>query len=346
MAIMDILIGERGLRKVRDRSVEFARKMYDPTVLDPARTIAAARAVEGINEDPYRRDALQSIYRDPGDMAIYGGNQAAAIAGVASVDASRAEAVGQFETRLAMADMEAMERGEDRLAQVMGEQRNIQAMQEAAIKEADIMYEAERSARKYELGGALGTLGGVFAMTPVGQKTLSRLGNFVESMFTPQTGPAFVEGMEDPQARLAQLKGMVQKPNSQVMANLSEGRGLDIQGRIDAMRNDVTDLKDYIPRTARPRGTARRAQSQAQPQSEQPKAEAPMQPIDLRDPRQWLGYPTGMEKDASGRGFRISGQQETPRRNPLREFFGIPDEDPYIDRLTKNYPLNSSARRN
>lgn len=152
------LTGERSLRQTRDRSISAARKAFDPTVFDPQLDVARQQATQGIDEDVYRRNVLNQLFR-PVDASVYGGNQAAAIAGTASVDASRAQAMGQFEGGLAMQDIAARQAGTERVGQLQSQQLQTQAQRDAYTDMIRAEYSAEVDSRRQLLGASVAKFG-------------------------------------------------------------------------------------------------------------------------------------------------------------------------------------------
>lgn len=152
------LTGERSLRQTRDRSISAAQKAFDPTVFDPQLDVARQQATQGIDEDVYRRNVLNQLFR-PVDASVYGGNQAAAIAGTASVDASRAQAMGQFEGGLAMQDIAARQAGAERLGQLQSQQLQTQAQRDAYTDVIRSEYAAEVDSRRQLLGASVAKFG-------------------------------------------------------------------------------------------------------------------------------------------------------------------------------------------
>lgn len=152
------LTGERSLRQTRDRSISAARKAFDPSVFDPQLDVAREQATQGIDEGLYRRNVLNQLFR-PVDASVYGGNQAAAIAGTASVDASRAQAMGQFEGNLAMQDAAMRQAGAQQFGQLQSQQLQTQGQRDAYMDVARAEYSAEVDDRRRLLGTSVAKFG-------------------------------------------------------------------------------------------------------------------------------------------------------------------------------------------
>lgn len=159
--IVDALIGDRGLKRIRNNAMDFARRMYDPSILNPQADVFRRQASQGINDDIIREDFLAQLNRQSPNLSAFGGNQAAAIAGSQVSDTARMGAISDFERNLSVQELEAMERGRVGLANVQTQQLQTQAQQEAAISEAEMMYEAERSSRRQALLGQAINLGAI-----------------------------------------------------------------------------------------------------------------------------------------------------------------------------------------
>ena len=158
MAIFDQIIGsltgESSLRRIRDRSVQAGRSAYDPTVFNPQIGVAQQQAVQGIDEGAYRRDVLNQLFR-PVSSAVYGGNQAAAIAGASAQDMARTRALGTFESQLAQQDIQAKQAGAEKLGQLQSSQLQIQGQRDAYTQQVRSEFEAEKDSRRRQLGTAL-----------------------------------------------------------------------------------------------------------------------------------------------------------------------------------------------
>jgi hypothetical protein len=167
--IIDALTGDKGLRRIRDRATDFARRMYDPSVYTPQADQFRRQASQGIEDDLLREDFLGQLYRQQPQLSAFGGNQAAAIAGTQLGDLGRTSAISDFERNLATQELQAMERGRQGLAGVQSQQLQVQGQRDAAIAEADMTYQAERSSRRQALLGQainLGAIGMTGAFAP------------------------------------------------------------------------------------------------------------------------------------------------------------------------------------
>jgi hypothetical protein len=167
--IIDALTGDKGLRRIRDRATDFARRMYDPSVYNPQADQFRRQASQGIEDDLLREDFLGQLYRQQPQLSAFGGNQAAAIAGTQLGDLGRTSAISDFERNLATQELQAMERGRQGLAGVQSQQLQVQGQRDAAIAEADMTYQAEKSSRRQALLGQainLGAIGMTGAFAP------------------------------------------------------------------------------------------------------------------------------------------------------------------------------------
>lgn len=140
---------------MRDRADEAARAAYDPSIFEPQRQQAAQQATQGLPTERVRQGALASIFRSaqPGQLALFGGDQSRAIGGMTAMDAGRATAMADAETQIGLADEQARLEGQGQLAEILGQQREIAGRRDAAIASNQAMLEAERSRRR----GALAT---------------------------------------------------------------------------------------------------------------------------------------------------------------------------------------------
>lgn len=163
MAIFDQIIGgltgERSLRRVRDRSIEATRQMYDPSQLDPMADVARRQATQGIDEERYRRPVLNRLFRPVMDASVFGGNQAAAIAGTATADAGRAQALAGFESELMGQDVAARQAGAAQLGAVQAQQNQMSAMGRAMTGQIRAEFEAEKDNRRRQLASSVVNFG-------------------------------------------------------------------------------------------------------------------------------------------------------------------------------------------
>jgi hypothetical protein len=162
MAIFDQIIGsltgESSLRRIRDRSIQAGRSAYDPNILNPQIGVAQQQAVQGIDEGSYRRDVLNQLFR-PVSSAVYGGNQAAAIAGASAQDMARTRALGSFESQLAQQDIQAKQAGAEKLGQLQSSQLQLQGQRDAYTQQVNAEFEAEVDSRRRQLGTSLVNFG-------------------------------------------------------------------------------------------------------------------------------------------------------------------------------------------
>src|SRR5690625_214359 len=167
---LSFLTGERSLRRQRDSAQRGIREMYNPSQLNPQLNYARQRASEGIGRsgELARSQGLTRLFASDPDMGIFGGSQARAIAGTQAQVGQRSQAYSDMESRLAMADEQARQRGEAMTAQVQTQQNQMLSQRDAQLEQADMMYEAERSARRQALGGAALGIVGSIASTPFG----------------------------------------------------------------------------------------------------------------------------------------------------------------------------------
>lgn len=156
--IIGSLTGESSLRRIRDRSIQAGRSAYDPTVLNPQIGVAQQQAVQGIDEGAYRRDVLNQLFR-PVSSAVYGGNQAAAIAGASAQDMARTRALGTFESQLAQQDIQAKQAGAEKLGQLQTQQLQLQGQRDTYTQQVRSEYDAEVDSRRRLLGTALVNFG-------------------------------------------------------------------------------------------------------------------------------------------------------------------------------------------
>jgi len=162
--MINFLTGDRSLRRIRDRSKDFATDMYNPAVFNPQRAEASRMATQGIDVGSVRQNMLGQLNRVQPDTDIYGGNAARGMGMTQSMNANRMSAISGMEGQLGLADQQARTQGRQALAGIQSQQLQTGAMRDAAMSEADMMYEAERSSRRQALGGTALTLGTMGAM--------------------------------------------------------------------------------------------------------------------------------------------------------------------------------------
>jgi hypothetical protein len=152
--MLNFLIGDRGLRNIRNRGQEFAREMYDPNVFNPQRQAATQQATQGINTNLPRTAALSQLGRIQNDGDIFGGNAGRMVGAMGEQNAAMTRSLAGMETQLGLADQQARMQGRQALANVQSQQLQTAATRDAAVTEADMMYEAEKSSRRFALVGA------------------------------------------------------------------------------------------------------------------------------------------------------------------------------------------------
>jgi hypothetical protein len=91
--------------------------------------------------------------------AVYGGNQAAAIAGASAQDMARTRALGTFESQLAQQDIQAKQAGAEQLGKLQSSQLQIQGQRDAYTQQVNAEYEAEVDSRRRQLGTSLVNFG-------------------------------------------------------------------------------------------------------------------------------------------------------------------------------------------
>jgi hypothetical protein len=136
--------------------------------------------VQGIDEGSYRRDVLNQLFR-PVSSAVYGGNQAAAIAGASAQDMARTRALGSFESQLAQQDIQAKQAGAEKLGQLQSSQLQLQGQRDAYTQQVNAEFEAEVDSRRRQLGTSLVN----FGIQAVGgpQAIGGAIGNKFQSIF-------------------------------------------------------------------------------------------------------------------------------------------------------------------
>lgn len=155
MNIIDRIIGVKSLERQRDFGKEFAEEMYGGAArsMNSLRSLGLERATTGIGDvvkDTARTNLVNETTR-PTNLSVFGGNQAAAIAGTSAQDMFAMEKIGELESGLAVADYEARMQGAELFAKTTAEQSRLEAMEKAAKKQVDMEFEAERSARRGQL---------------------------------------------------------------------------------------------------------------------------------------------------------------------------------------------------
>jgi hypothetical protein len=160
--MLNFLTGDRSLRRVRDRGRQFAQELYDPNVFAPQREMASRQATMGIDQGGIRSGALAQLSRIDNDADIFGGSAGRMVGMMGQQNLAQGRNITDMETRLGIADQQARLQGQQQLAEVQSRQLQTGAMRDAAMTEADMMYQAERSSRRQALAGTaigLGTMG-------------------------------------------------------------------------------------------------------------------------------------------------------------------------------------------
>lgn len=197
--MINFLIGDRSLRRQRDSARDFAQNMYDPSIYAPQRETAERQATQGIDQSRIREGALSQIARMRQDTDIYGGNAGRAVGMAGQQNFAQGRALTDMESQLGIADQQARMQGQQALGQVQSRQLQTAGMRDAAINEADMMYEAERSNRQMALAGTAITAG----TTLMGGGSLKggalQLINFLQ-------GNSSTPGMEEAQEAVANME--------------------------------------------------------------------------------------------------------------------------------------------
>jgi hypothetical protein len=160
--MLNFLTGDSSLRRVRDRGRQFAQELYDPNVFAPQREMASRQATMGIDQGGIRSGALAQLSRVDNDADIFGGSAGRMVGMMGQQNLAQGRNITDMETRLGIADQQARLQGQQQLAEVQSRQLQTGAMRDAAMTEADMMYQAERSSRRQALAGTaigLGTMG-------------------------------------------------------------------------------------------------------------------------------------------------------------------------------------------
>lgn len=185
MAILNFLIGDRQLRRQRDAAKQSIRELYDPSIYNPQRDIGRRRMLEGAQPEirAARESALSQMFAPDMDTTMYGGRSATAIASSQSMDFGRSRVLSDLEGRFALADIEARRSGEQTYADALSRQRQTAATRESQLHQADMMYEAERSARRQALGRTVLGVAGTLATTPFGPAGTTLAGVGLQQLF-------------------------------------------------------------------------------------------------------------------------------------------------------------------
>jgi hypothetical protein len=171
MALLDFLIGQDEIDRQREASDRAAREQFDPSQLDPVLEQATRTAQEGIDDEPVRRNLLEQIFTDTGNQQVsglVGGSQSRGLAFLDKMNQQTLETLGQAESRLAQAESQAKQEGQEKVAQTMAKRNELAARRDAQIAQNRAMAEAEASRRKKQLGATVGKLAGTVAGSALG----------------------------------------------------------------------------------------------------------------------------------------------------------------------------------
>src|SRR5690625_358988 len=242
MALIDILTGNRSLRRQRDATQRAIRREYDPNMLEPMATYAQTVATQGIGDgvaDVARNRTLQQLFGRQ-DTSLYGGQAAAAIAGAQAVSARGQQAMARFEADLALQDIASRQQGAEQYAQLTSQQRQIAGARDSQLEQAQLQYESERSRRRKALGASVLSLAGTALTTPFGGPLAGVIGQSVAQralggLFggggggTPQAPEVPREGA--PQPGGLDIDSILAYADQEMQANLYDG-GTDSIGPI------------------------------------------------------------------------------------------------------------------
>lgn len=161
MSFLDSILGYSSINKQRKQADEYARSAYDPNIYNPQVNQARRQAIEGIADEQIREDVVGQIYRSEPrqQMAMYGGNQAQAVAGSQRTQAQRTSQLAGAETQIGLREAQAKQMGRQQLAQAQTQARQTQAQQESALSQNKMMAEAEKQRRRDALIGGLADFG-------------------------------------------------------------------------------------------------------------------------------------------------------------------------------------------
>lgn len=193
MSLLDLFIGDRGIRRIQQRGEDLARERYDPSVVDPIIDRSRRTATEGVPEELeniFRARTVSNIFR-PQDSAAFGGRQSQAIASQQRQTETGQRALAGFEGNLAEQDIQIRRQAERELSEAQTQQRQIQTQQDTAVAENELQAEQERQRRRQQLGGAVAGIVGAALTTPsdthgttLAQRGLGAIfGQAVESSF-------------------------------------------------------------------------------------------------------------------------------------------------------------------
>lgn len=172
--ILDTLIGREGIEKQRKFADQATKERFDTGYLNAPMNLARERAVEGIDEDVFRDDILNSVYGDETeDLERFGVSGASALAVKSDMEEQRSKVLGDAESKLQLQDEQAKRSGEEQLTNLVSQREKIMQEREAKLKENRMLAEAEAGRRKSALTGQLFNLGASFLGTSAGSEMLS-----------------------------------------------------------------------------------------------------------------------------------------------------------------------------
>src|SRR5690625_1400477 len=268
MALIDILTGNRSLRRQRDATQRAIRREYDPNMLEPMATYAQTVATQGIGDgvaDVARNRTLQQLFGRQ-DTSLYGGQAAAAIAGAQAVSARGQQAMAGFEADLALQDIASRQQGAEQYAQLTSQQRQIAGARDSQLEQAQLQYESERSRRRKALGASVLSLAGTALTTPFGGPLAGVIG---QSVAQRALGGLFGGGGGTPQAPEVPREGATQPAgldidsilayaDQEMQANLYDG-GTDSIGPI--LNLPQVESPDYGHRLPLPQTTPQQTEA-------------------------------------------------------------------------------------
>ena len=163
MGIFDFIIGKGSIDKQRQASDASVNSQYDASIYNPALQEASYAASEGIADAPIREKLVNSVFSSnrPG-TDIYGGNQAAAIAGAGKTAMTNTKNIATAELDISMAEEQAKLTGRSRTAEIMSKMKETEATRLAMLQENRALAEAEASRRKYGVVSSLIGLGAAY----------------------------------------------------------------------------------------------------------------------------------------------------------------------------------------
>src|SRR5690625_145775 len=277
MALIDILTGNRSLRRQRDATQRAIRREYDPNMLEPMATYAQTVAIQGIGDgvaDVARNRTLQQLFGRQ-DTSLYGGQAASAIAGAQAVSARGQQAMAGFEADLALQDIASRQQGAEQYAQLTSQQRQIAGARDSQLEQAQLQYESERSRRRKALGASVLSLAGTALTTPFGGPLAGVIGQSVAQralggLFggggggTPQAPEVPREGATQPAG--LDIDSILAYADQEMQANLYDG-GTDSIGPI--LNIPQVESPDYEHRLPLPSdGFAPELAGETQPQQD------------------------------------------------------------------------------